>query len=212
MKNPAATAIQSPPLSPSTTTLVRRCLDGDERAWGDLVARYARLVHAVPVRHGLAPAAVDEVGQEVFVALAQNLHTIDDPERLPGWLVTTARRICWRMVQRRRYEHSLDEMADATGGDDARLSTPREIPSPLPTPDELLAGWGRQEALALALRRLDERCRDLITLIFLDQDEPSYDLICERLAMPKGSIGPTRNRCLQRLRTLLESAGVRNAS
>lgn len=196
---PAATTHQEP----ATTTLVSRCLNGDAHAWTELVARYARLVHAVPVRHGLSPAEVDEVGQEVFLALAQHLHTIEDPERLPGWLVTTARRFCWRMVQRRRYEHSLEE---ATDGEER--SGVQEIPSPLPTPEELLAGWSRQEALYGALQRLEPRCRELLALIFLDQEEPSYDEISARLAMPKGSIGPTRNRCLQRLRVLLEGSGL----
>jgi RNA polymerase sigma factor (sigma-70 family) len=191
----------------TTTAVVERCLNGDASAWTELVRRYARLVHAVPVRHGLSPGEVDEVGQEVFLALAQHLHTIDDPERLPGWLVTTARRICWRMLQRRRYEQPLEEMVDG----DERVGG-AELPSPLPTPDELLVSWGRQEALSAAMTQLDARCRELLMLIFLDPEEPSYDAIGLQLNMPKGSIGPTRIRCLQRLRRILEDAGVRDAS
>ena len=89
-------AIDRPADNPPTTALVQRCLHGNQQAWNELVARYARLVHSVPVRHGLAPHEVDDVGQETFLALAQNLHAIDDPERLPGWRVTTARRFTWR--------------------------------------------------------------------------------------------------------------------
>lgn len=189
------------------TALVERCLHGDAHAWTELVGRYARLVHAVPVRHGLSPSEVDEVGQEVFLTLAQHLHAIDDPERLPGWLVTTARRICWRMLQRRRYEQPLDEMVDG----DERTGA-QEIPSPLPTPEELLTSWSRQEALNLALQQLDSRCKELLLLIFLAPEEPSYEQIGAELNMPKGSIGPTRNRCLQRLRTILEGFGVYDAS
>jgi RNA polymerase sigma factor (sigma-70 family) len=66
-----------------------------------------------------------------------------------------------------------------------------------------LVGWLRQEALHQALEQLGDRCRQLITLIFLDPNEPSYDEISEQLHMPKGSIGPTRNRCLQQLRSHL---------
>ena len=87
--------------SVSTAALVERCLRNDSRAWEELVQRYARLVHSVAGRHGLTSDEVDDVGQEVFLALAQNLHAIDDPERLPAWLATTARRLSWRVLQRR---------------------------------------------------------------------------------------------------------------
>lgn len=192
---------------PSTTSLIQRCVHGDADAWALVVARYARLVHAVPVRHGLTPHEVDDVGQEVFLALAQNLHTIEDPERLPGWLVTTARRTTWRIIQRRRSEESLDDYAD--GDDDPRPS--RFLVDTMPTPSDLLETWSRQEALAEALARLQGRCRELLTLLFLSKTEPSYDEISAQLGIPKGSIGPTRNRCLQQLRTILDTMGVTDA-
>ncbi|MBW7886028.1 MAG: sigma-70 family RNA polymerase sigma factor [Caldilineaceae bacterium] len=191
--------------SPSSTTdLVKRCLRGDADAWTQLVNRYARLVHAVPVRHGLPPAEVDDVGQEVFLLLAQNLHQIEDPERLPGWLVTTARRVTWRLLQRRREENMPEPMIDGNEPHSTGLMV-----SKLPTPDELLEAWARQEMLEAGLERLQERCRTLLTLLFLDPDELSYDDISARLEIPKGSIGPTRNRCLQQLRAILEGLGHR---
>lgn len=189
---------------PTTTTLVQRCLHGDAGAWSMLVQRYARLVHAVPVRHGLSPAEVDDVGQEVFLALAQNLHDIEDPERLPGWLVTTARRVSWRAIQRRRQEETIDTQEPQAA--DSGKMTP--IVAAMPTPDDLLKSWGRQEALAQGMGRLQPRCRELLTLLFLDANEPSYDDISLELDLPKGSIGPTRNRCLQQLRTILEGLGI----
>ena len=149
---------------PSTATLVQRCLAGDSTAWAHLVERYARLVHAVPVRHGLTPDEVDDVGQEVFLALAQRLHAIVEPEKLPGWLVTTARRATWRVLQRRRYEMPLLEENESTDA----VPTAPQLVSPLPTPHELTVGWARQEALHAALDRLQSRCRELLTLIFLD--------------------------------------------
>jgi RNA polymerase sigma factor (sigma-70 family) len=187
----------------SPTALVQRCLHGDADAWRQLVERYARLVHSVPVRHGLSASEVDDVGQEVFLALAQNLHTIEDPERLPAWLITTARRACWRTIQRRRAEQPLeDDSSDSGSPYDERTPRPQLV-SPLPTPEEALANWSRQEAIHSALARLGERCRSLLMLIFLDPQEPSYDQISEVLDIPKGSIGPTRNRCLQQLRSHL---------
>lgn len=184
---------------PPPAELVERCLHGDAAAWRLLVERYVRLVRSIPARQGFSPTEIDDVGQEVFLSLAQNLHQIDDPERLPAWLVTTTRRACWRLLARRRSDQPLEEEAD---GEDER-PVRRELVSPLPTPDEALHGALRQEALRAALGRLGERCRHLLTLVFLDPDEPSYDEISARLAIPKGSIGPTRNRCLQQLRSQL---------
>jgi RNA polymerase sigma factor (sigma-70 family) len=183
----------------SPAALVQRCLQGDANAWHQLVDRYARLVHSVPARYGLTTAEIEDIGQEVFLALAQNLHTIDDPDRLPAWLVTTARRLCWRMVQRRRREQPLED--EPEHGDEFPVRP--ELVSPLPTPEEALDGWTRQEVLQSAVARLNERCRKLIEMIFLDTREPSYDEISALLDIPKGSIGPTRNRCLGQLRLQL---------
>ena len=196
-------ATDRPADNPPTTALVQRCLHGNQQAWNELVARYAQLVHSVPVRHGLAPHEVDDVGQETFLALAQNLHAIDDPERLPGWLVTTARRFTWRALQRRRADTSLDDTESDAPGESGRS----QLVSPLPTPADLVDGWGRQEALHAGMQRLHERCRALLTLVFLESNEPFYDAIAAQLGIPKGSIGPTRIRCLQQLRAILEGLG-----
>jgi RNA polymerase sigma factor (sigma-70 family) len=108
------------------------------------------------------------------------------------------------MAQRRRMEQPLEEEGE---GSDERGVRP-ELVSPLPTPEQALAGWNRQSALHAAIARLNERCRKLILLIFLDTREPSYDEISDMLNMPKGSIGPSRNRCLQHLRSHLEHEDV----
>jgi RNA polymerase sigma factor (sigma-70 family) len=183
----------------SPAALVQRCLQGDATAWRQLVDRYARLVHSVPARYGLTTAEIEDVGQEVFLILAQNLHAIEDPDRLPAWLVTTARRLCWRTVQRRRHEQPLDE--EPEHGDE--FTSRPELVSPLPTPEEALDGWNRQAIVQAAVARLGERCRKLIEMIFLDVREPTYDEISALLNIPKGSIGPTRNRCLAQLRLQL---------
>lgn len=188
---------------PSTTFLIHRCLQGEMDAWSLLVERYARLVRSVPVRYGLTADEVDDVAQEVFLALAQSLHEIEDPERLSGWLATTTRRFTWRALQRRRREQPIEHPDDA---DPPASTDPISVSNV--TLEELLSGWSRQEALAQALRHLPTRCQELLHLLFLDERQPDYDEISKRLDIPKGSIGPTRNRCLQRLRTLLEGIGI----
>jgi RNA polymerase sigma factor (sigma-70 family) len=184
--------------------LIERCRHGDALAWQRLVQRYARLVHSVPVRYGLMPSEVDDIGQEVFLALAQQLHQLVDPESLPAWLLTTARRASWRAMQKRNQEQPLSaiDLTAATVQD-----TLQPVGARVPSMQELLQGWQRQEALTQGFATLGERCRELLTLIFLDEREPSYDEISDLLGVAKGSIGPSRNRCLQQLRTILEGLG-----
>ncbi len=201
--------LNSSTASSTNTQLVQRCLQGDASAWQQLVARYARLVHSIPARYHLTGAEVEDIGQEVFLALAQNLAQIEDPERLPAWLITTARRLSWRVWQKHKQEQP------AVDGDLTDLEwahTAQTVSQRAPTMADLLAGWQRAETLTQGMTRLQERCRALLTLIFLDPDEPSYDEISERLGIPKGSIGPTRNRCLQQLRTILDGLESGNAA
>src|SRR5215203_239300 len=89
---------------PSNAELLLRCRTGDSNAWQLVVRRYGRLVHSVPIRYGLSRSEAEDIGQEVFLALAQQLERIEEPERLASWLLTTARRICWRVMQQRRQE------------------------------------------------------------------------------------------------------------
>jgi RNA polymerase sigma factor (sigma-70 family) len=189
---------------PSNAELLLRCRAGDSNAWQLIVRRYGRLVHSVPVRYGLSRSEAEDIGQEVFWALAQQLDRIEEPERLGSWLLTTARRICWRVMQQRRQEQP-DAMADI--GDHEMIVGNLVATMPMPTYSELVTGWDRQDALQIGLTRLGGRCRDLLNLIFLDGGEPSYDEISAQLGMPKGSIGPTRNRCLAQLREILDGLG-----
>lgn len=189
---------------PSNTELLERCRAGDNHAWQLVVRRYARLVHSVPVRYGLSSGEVEDVGQEVFWALAQQLERIEEPERLGGWLMTTARRVSWRVIRRQRQEqpNQTEDIAESEVPAGELVG-----PKHFPTYAELVAGWDRQAALQTGLSHLGDRCRELLRMIFLDTDEPSYDEISEQLGMPKGSIGPTRNRCLAQLRVILEGLG-----
>jgi RNA polymerase sigma factor (sigma-70 family) len=198
-------------LQNTTTQIVERCLNGDDDAWQELVERYANLVHSVPVRYGLTAMEVDDIGQEIFLILAQSLHQIEDPERLPSWLVTTARRATWRMIQKREREHLVESTqtddVDMISTDSSLMASGQVLGASLPTTEELLDGWIYQEAISHGLKHLEERCRMLLHFLFLDREEPSYEEISARLRMPLGSIGPTRNRCLHKLRLILERLG-----
>lgn len=184
---------------PSTTdsdaALLQACREGDAEAWELLVRRYQRLIYAIPRRAGLGEDLAAEVFQHVCVMLLEHIARIERPERLGAWLATTARRESWRMLRRQGATTPLPE------DDEGKLTS---FPDPALLPDELLEHLERQQAVRQALAGLDERCRQLLTLLFYRPDPPPYAEIAAAMGVPEGSIGPTRGRCLQRLRRALE--------
>ncbi|HMN30094.1 MAG TPA: sigma-70 family RNA polymerase sigma factor [Caldilineaceae bacterium] len=188
----------------SNAQLIQRCLHGDAQAWEGLVDRYARLVYSIPARYHLSAAEADDIFQDAFLALAQHLHEVQDPDRLPAWLITTTRRLVWRALSKRRLEQPVE---DEELKESALAAALDQAGNTMPTLQALLDGWSRQEALSQGLAWLSERCRQLLTMLYLDESEPSYETISTQLGIPKGSIGPSRTRCIQQLRLALEGLG-----
>lgn len=162
---------------------------GDARAWRQILDRYERLVYSIPLNFGLSHADADDIAQTTFTALVRSLDAVEDEARLGSWLATVARRQTWRLVEQRRRERPEDHaMLDRSStDDDARASVER-------------LEWMHQ-----GLVRMDDRCRDLLAALYFDDGEPSYADVAERFGIPVGSIGPTRARCLQKMRTVLDS-------
>lgn len=181
--------------------LVRACQRGDATAWETLVRRYQRLIYAIPRRAGLDEDGAAEVFQRVCVVLLENLAKIEQPERISAWLATTARRESWRQMRRVQATDSLDGEGEAS-------SAVMQIPDTALLPDEVIERIERQHAVRRAMEALDERCRTLLTLLFYHSDPPPYSDIAARLGIPEGSIGPTRARCLHKLRRVLAERGV----
>ena len=177
--------------------LVALCRARHEAAWNALVHRYQRLVYTVVRRAGLDAHAAADVFQTVFLRLLQNLPRIEDPGRLQAWIVTTAKRES--LLLRRRGERmvALDTTGDAAA-DEAFEQTADDAPGP----EQTLEHWQRVMQMRLAVDRLDTRCRELLQAVFAG-DAVSYDEVARRLNMPVGSIGPTRARCLDKLRRAL---------
>jgi RNA polymerase sigma factor (sigma-70 family) len=193
----------------SDAALFQQCQAGSQPAWNAMVRRYQRLVYTVPRRAGLSEAQSADVFQVAFSRLFENIDRIDDPTRVRAWLVTTAKRETLRLLEQnqRLAEPLVASTADADGDadDDAGASPLDRLVDAAPLPDALLSDLQQQDRLHRALALLDERSRALLTLLFLQDETPSYSDIAQRLQMPEGSIGPTRARCLQRLRALLDS-------
>ena len=186
-------------LDDDDATLVSRCLRGEGAAWTALVNRYQRLVYAIVLRMGFDEHAAADVFQTVFARLMAHLSRIEDPRRLQAWIVTTAKREA--LLQRRRGLRTVsmtrsddrdDETADWDVADDA------------PLPEEVLADLQQLDHVRRAVDKLDKRCRELLLLLFRDGDEKiSYEDVARQLGMSVGSIGPTRSRCLDKLRQLV---------
>lgn len=174
--------------------LLRACRDGDPEAWEKLVRRYQRLIYTIPRRAGLNDELAAEVFQRVCVTLFEHLDRITQPERLSAWVTTTARRESWRQLRGQRAAVSLGP------GDGDTLE---DLPDTALQPDELVERAEQQHAVRAGLAELDERCRDLLTLLFYRSEPPPYAEVAARLNMPAGSIGPTRARCLQKLQRVL---------
>lgn len=169
----------------STTTLVARALERDQSAWDDLVDRYTRLVwHVVLSFRDLNDASQADAHQTTWLRLAENLARIHDPERLGSWLATTARRECIRLVAAQKREAPTAEVDPGDSFEEL---------------DRHLLADERDADLWRAFRQLDEDGQRLLR--FLLADPPfSYDEIAVLLDMKRGSIGPTRRRCLDALK------------
>lgn len=196
---PDLSATRGPLAEWSDTALVAACGKGDHRAWETLVARYQRLVWAVARRAGLDDERAAEVFQQVFVTLVEHIGRIEQPERLSAWLVTTARREVWRSGR-------LTAAARGRTFSTDQLETFNEPLDPDPLPGETLERLEQQHAVRRAVSALDERCRRLLTLLFYQPNPPPYAEIAAALGTSEGSIGPTRARCLQKLRQALADA------
>ena len=178
-------------------SLVARCRAGDGRAWEALVKRYQRLVYTVVGRVGLDAHAAADVFQTVFTRLVQHLPRLSQPEKLQAWVVTTAKR---EALLARRI--GLRTVSTTRQDDEAEF----DLPDDAPLAEDALAELQQLDLLRHGLDRLDERCRELLLLLFRDEDDKlPYDEVGRRLGMPQGSIGPTRSRCLDKLRRLVEA-------
>jgi RNA polymerase sigma factor (sigma-70 family) len=176
-------------LDPVVTDLVTRAREGDQEAWYALVERYAPLVWSICRRHGLGHADAENVGQNVWLKLVRQLDSIREPTALPGWLATTARRECARVL------HPVPGLHDAGYLRDS-ATVPDDCAEPV---DQELSVAERHAALCEAFLRLPPCCRRLISVLI--EDPPlSYAEISARLGISVGSIGPTRRRCLDKLR------------
>jgi RNA polymerase sigma factor (sigma-70 family) len=187
-----------PPIA-DEQTLLDACRRGEAAAWAELVKKYERLVMSIPLRFGLSRVEADDIFQLTFTYLLQNLDGIRDATRLSSWLATVSRRQTWLFVQRSRREMPvLDEMEDSELSADAAVLSESKI--------DRIDRWELSFWLDQGLSKLSQRCQELLLALYFETDKPIYTEISAKLDIPVGSIGPTRGRCLERLKELLGDA------
>lgn len=169
---------------------VRLARGGDPDAWSEIVRSFEDMLRAVVGGHRLSSADAADVVQTTWLRLAENLDRLQDPSRVGAWLATTARRECLRTLRKSARERPAENPPEPARGGVA------------PVDGRLLQG-DRDAALWAAFARLSPRDQRLLRMLVADP-QPSYQEIGRALAMPIGSIGPTRRRALQRLRRRLE--------
>ena len=177
--------------------LVARARQGDQQAWDELVERFLPLVSALIARHRLRGHDADDVNQTVWLRLVEHLADLREPRALPGWIATTTRHECLRVIDRSRRTLAVDP----------QTSPQFDRPDDQVALDEDLLALERQQALRAALAELPDERRELLTLLLADPPLP-YREVSRLLGIPVGSIGPTRARALEQLRNSNALRGV----
>ena len=167
----------------SDRDLIESCLRGEQTGWTQLLAKYERLIYSVA--RALCPDREDcsDVFQNVCLALYQNLARLRSDQIVSAWLITVTRRQAYMMIRAKKPYVQIEEN---------ELVAQAKV--------DLIA---QEFEMELAVARLDERCQRLIRFLYFDSSEPGYAEIAADLGMLVGSIGPTRARCLDKLKKLV---------
>lgn len=182
-------AVQAEPVG--LAELVQRAADGDQRAWRELVDRNSPVVWAAARVYSFNGTDAEDVFQATWLLLAENLGKLRDPEALPGWLATTARREGVRLSKARRRESPV-------GYDNGCFDRPDQCEGPENSALRAIAVSRMWQAFG----ELSVRCQQLLRVVAVAPDA-SYEQVSRALGMPKGSIGPKKGRCLAALRERL---------
>ena len=184
-----------PPAERDTATRTERLAEalgparaGDTSGLDDIVRELSPLLWHVARSQGVDRAEVADVVQHSWLELVSRLDGIRSPSALTAWLVTTTKREAWRLNRRRQTPIDPSTMVD--------------VEADLPDPASGLIENERDRVLWTAFQQLSDRCRELLRVVAM-VERPDYAVVSEALGMPHGSIGPTRGRCLAKLRALL---------
>ncbi|MCA9728642.1 MAG: sigma-70 family RNA polymerase sigma factor [Candidatus Eisenbacteria bacterium] len=181
----------------SSESLLAACLTGDERAWDEMIRRFANLIYSTILRTDLPTEEVEEAFQASIVAIHQQLGTLRDPARIVPWIIGISYRQAINRIRARRRE-SVGAVSHAM------LEASGLVPEVGDLPDQQRVRLELAHRVQRAMESLPERCRSLLHSLFFEDPSPEYAEIADRYGIPIGSIGPTRARCLDKMRQAIE--------
>lgn len=187
--------------------LVERALGGDRTAWTQLVHRLQLVVWKTVNMMSVEPDVRDDAFAATWLRLAERLDTIREPDKLPGWLATTAANEV-RQIRRQRRRMTVgltSNTFDRAGGHESLTIGSAESAGALDPSDRVVSN-DEHRRVRLAFRLLDPGCQEVLSVLVMTGEPVSYDLASEQLRRPVGSLGPTRRRCLDKMRDLLQEA------
>ena len=184
-------------LAKTDAELVEACRGGSDTAWNKLVERYQRLIITIPRRAGLSEEQAADILQEVFLTLFEKLDAIEQPDKIRSWLVTTAKFKTWGAVRGEKnfYAPASDEEMEAEMAN---------LPDAAPLADANLIELEQQHLIRTALNELEERCRTILSMIYLRDAAASYAEVAREIGVGETSISPLRARCLKKLAKILQ--------
>jgi len=175
--------------------LVTQCLTGSEEAWSLLIDKYKSLIYSIPIKYGLPAADAADVFQATCLELLARLPELREPRALPKWLLQVAHHQCWKWKHQQRKTLSRDSTPD--------LPEP-EIPA---IAESLIQQTHEEQTLREAMASLEAKCRRLIELLFFETPSRPYAEVAQTLGLAVGTIGSTRQRCIEKLRDKLQDRG-----
>jgi len=175
--------------------LVKACLRGNEEAWSLLIHKYKALIYSIPIKYGLPPHEASEVFQATCVELLTRLPKLREPRALPKWLIQVAHHQCYRWKRQQQRLVSRDG--------DVEIPEP-EVP---PIAESLVQQTQEEQMLRDAMNWLTPQCRRLVELLFFESPARPYAEVAKEMGLAVGSIGFTRQKCVERLRRKLDELG-----
>jgi RNA polymerase sigma factor (sigma-70 family) len=189
-REPAAVRAGKSDRGTRMASLVTAARQGNDDALGEIVTELTPLLWHVARAVGLSSGDAEDVLQTVWMRLLSHLDGIRDSAALGGWLVVTTRREAWRVRAKERTHVPADEELFAA------------LPDQAPGSEEQVIVGEQHRALWAAVGQLSRRCQELLRIVAF-APRPDYAAVAAKLGMPVGSVGPTRGRCLAKLRALL---------
>jgi RNA polymerase sigma factor (sigma-70 family) len=177
------------------TRLVKECLSGNEAAWVQLIDKYKALIYSIPVKYNLPPHEAADVFQATCVELLVRLPELREPRALPKWLMQVAHHECYRVKR----------LSQRVVSRDSEENSPE--PETPPIAESLVQQTQEEQMLREAMAVLTPQCRRLVEMLFFESPSRPYAQVAAELGLALGSIGFTRQKCIERLRHQLEELG-----